>query len=62
MMQFIRQFVREEEGQDVVEYALVIGLVALGGGVGLVAFSGQIGEMLNNVGVAMNGFTPAALP
>ena len=27
-MQFIKNFIREEEGQDVVEYALVIGLVA----------------------------------
>jgi len=53
-MQFIKSFIREEEGQDVVEYALVIGLVALGGTVGLIAFATQIGDMLNTVGLAIN--------
>jgi Flp pilus assembly pilin Flp len=42
MMKFIQQFVRDEDGQDVVEYALVLGLVALGGGVGLTAMAGGI--------------------
>jgi pilus assembly protein Flp/PilA len=42
-MQFIKNFIREEEGQDVVEYALVIGLVALGGTVGLAALAGDGG-------------------
>ena len=53
MMQFIQQFVREEEGQDVVEYALVIGLVALGGAAVLTTLSGDLGVMLTNLGTAL---------
>jgi Flp pilus assembly pilin Flp len=53
MMQFIQRFVREEEGQDVVEYALVIGLVALGGTIGLGLLTGSISTLLNAVGDLM---------
>ena len=28
-MQFVKSFIREEEGQDVLEYGLMLGLVAL---------------------------------
>jgi pilus assembly protein Flp/PilA len=60
MMQFIQRFVREEEGQDVVEYALVIGLVALGGTLGLGILTGNIGTLLTNVGDTLAAAVPAA--
>jgi pilus assembly protein Flp/PilA len=60
MMQFIQQFVRDEEGQDVVEYALVIGLVALSGTVGLGLLSGDIGTLLGNVGGQLTAAVAAA--
>jgi Flp pilus assembly pilin Flp len=49
MMQFIQQFVREEDGQDVVEYGLVLGLVALAGAVGLGLMADQVGALLTSV-------------
>jgi pilus assembly protein Flp/PilA len=49
MMQFIQQFVREEEGQDVVEYALVLGLVAVAGIVALTAMGTSISDLVNGV-------------
>ena len=57
MMQFIRQFVREEEGQDVIEYGLVLGLVALGGAVTLGLIGGQIDGLL----VAVNTLLTTAI-
>ena len=53
MKQYLQQFIREEDGQDVVEYALVIGLVALGGTIGLGILSGDISSLLTNVGIRM---------
>jgi Flp pilus assembly pilin Flp len=52
-MQFIKQFIREEDGQDVVEYALVLGLVALAGGVGIGLLTGGIGDLTTAVNVAL---------
>jgi Flp pilus assembly pilin Flp len=49
MMQFIQQFVREEDGQDVVEYALVLGLVALAGGGALTLMAGGISGLTDAV-------------
>jgi len=52
-MQFIKNFIREEEGQDVVEYALVIGLVALAGTGGLTLLAGDGG--INGLLLAVEG-------
>ncbi len=49
MVQFIQQFVREEEGQDVVEYALVLGLVAVAGIVALTAMGTSISALVDGV-------------
>lgn len=57
MMKFIQQFVREEEGQDVVEYALVLGLVALAGGAGLTIMAGSIDGLVAAVTTAIDGVT-----
>jgi Flp pilus assembly pilin Flp len=50
-MRFIKNFIRKEQGQDVVEYALVIGLVAVAGTLGLstLAGAGGIGGLLTAV-------------
>jgi Flp pilus assembly pilin Flp len=50
---FIKNFLREEEAQDVVEYALVLGLVALAGGVGLTVMAGGINGLLDAVNSAL---------
>ncbi len=54
-MRFVKNFIREDDGQDVVEYALVLGLVALGAGVGIGVLTGGIGDLTNAVNDALQG-------
>ena len=56
-MQFIKQFIREDEGQDVVEYAIVIGLVALSGAAVVGILTGGITDILTNLSTALSGVT-----
>jgi pilus assembly protein Flp/PilA len=65
-MQFMKQFIREEEGQDVLEYGLVLGLVALAGIAVLAALGGQVSTVMTgvqdtfNTALAGTPFDPAA--
>jgi Flp pilus assembly pilin Flp len=54
-VEFIKQFIREDEGQDVVEYAIVVGLVALGGATAVGILSGGITDILTNLSTALAG-------
>ena len=40
----------DESGQDLIEYALVAGLIGLGAVVAMTALSGKIGTAFNSVG------------
>ncbi len=42
--------IKDESGQDLIEYALVAGLIALGAVVAMTGFSGKIGNAFNTVG------------
>ena len=55
MKSFINGFLREEEGQDLVEYSLLIALVALGAIVGLNTLKNNVATMMNSVGTKLNG-------
>jgi Flp pilus assembly pilin Flp len=57
-VQFIKNFIREEEGQDAVEYALVVGLVAVAGAVALGALTGQIDGLVTAVGTLITDALP----
>jgi len=46
-MVLLRTFINEDDGQDMVEYGLVISLVVIGGVAAYQAFSNQIGTSLN---------------
>ncbi len=46
---FIR-LVQEDSGQDLIEYALVAALIALGALVGMKTLANDIGNAFNNVG------------
>ena len=63
-MQLVKSFLREEEGQDVVEYGLVIGLISLVAFVGSAALGGQVQDLFTSistfVGLA-NDAVPTAL-
>ncbi len=64
-MELIRRFVREEEGQGLVEYALIIGLIAVVAIAALTLSGGSISKIFGNIGsvlsdTAGNITTPAA--
>ena len=48
-MELIRRFVSEEEGQGLVEYALIIGLIAIVAIVALTASGGSISKIFDNI-------------
>jgi pilus assembly protein Flp/PilA len=54
MMKHIKQafiaFMQDESGQDLIEYALVAGLIGLGAVVAMTSLSGKIGNAFNSVG------------
>ena len=43
-------FAKDESGQDLIEYALVAGLIALGAIAAMTGLSGKIGTAFNSVG------------
>lgn len=53
---FVRLW-KEEEGQDLVEYGLLVVLVALGAVVGMKDLAGAINGVFINAGAQLNGAT-----
>ena len=56
-MQTLRDLLREEDGQDMVEYALVMGLIALGATVTMKSLAGTIGTAFSNIGTTLSTYT-----
>jgi pilus assembly protein Flp/PilA len=52
-MQFIKQFIRDEEGQDIIEYGLVLGLIALAGAGALALMSDNVTVIMDAAGAAL---------
>jgi Flp pilus assembly pilin Flp len=52
-MSMLKKFFAEEDGQDLVEYGLVIALVVVGGAAAYTVFSGQITAALAGVATAI---------
>jgi pilus assembly protein Flp/PilA len=50
---YVKQILEQEEGQDLVEYALVIALIALSATVGMKALASGINHAFNSVSVAL---------
>jgi len=48
-MQFINQFIREEEGQDVLEYGLLLGFIAVVAFVAVQAVGTDIGNLWTSI-------------
>ncbi len=48
--QFIVQFAKDESGQDLIEYALVAGLIGLGAVAAMSTLSNTIGNAFSTVG------------
>jgi pilus assembly protein Flp/PilA len=54
MKQLMKQFIHDESGQDLIEYALVAAVIALGAVAAMTSLAGAIGNGLNSVGNNFN--------
>jgi pilus assembly protein Flp/PilA len=54
MKQLMKQFIHDESGQDLIEYALVAAVIALGAIAAMTSLAGAIGNGLNSVGNNFN--------
>ena len=53
-MQLLKRFMVEEEGQGLVEYALIIGLIAVVAIAALTASGGSISSMFNTISTKLS--------
>ena len=49
MKNLIQRFIREEDGQDLIEYALLAAIIAIGAILGMQAVSSQINQTFSDV-------------
>lgn len=54
-MQSLKDRLSNEEGQDLVEYALIVALISLAAVVGMNALASDINSAFNTVGSTLNG-------
>ena len=57
MMNFLTRLWKEEEGQDLIEYALLIALIALAATVGMNALATKINAEFTNLGTSLTNAT-----
>jgi len=57
MMNLLTRFWKEEEGQDLIEYALLVALVALAATVGMNALATKINTEFTNLGTSLTTAT-----
>jgi pilus assembly protein Flp/PilA len=58
MRGFLRALWRDESGQGLVEYALIIALVAIAVIAALVLLGNRIGNIFNDIGEQLDQYTP----
>ena len=51
------QSLMREEGQDLIEYALVVALIAFAATAGMNSLAGQINGAFTNIGTTLNTYT-----
>ena len=54
LLETVRFFVKQESGQDLVEYALVIALVALAATVGMKSLAAGVNKAFDSVSVSLS--------
>ena len=54
MKNLIKSFVREEDGQDLIEYSLLAALIAVACIVAMKALAVDIGQIFTKIGVALD--------
>ncbi|MDZ7638020.1 MAG: Flp family type IVb pilin [Bryobacterales bacterium] len=55
-MEKIRAFLKDESGQDLVEYALLLALIVLAALTGVGAFGGNAGTIWSNLATTTTGY------
>ena len=53
----MQSLISREEGQDLIEYALVVALIAFAATAGMSSLANQINSAFNNVGTTLNTYT-----
>jgi pilus assembly protein Flp/PilA len=61
MQNLIARFVREEEGQDLIEYALLATLIALAASVGAALLGTNLNTWYNNMGTTVGNWAADAV-
>jgi pilus assembly protein Flp/PilA len=56
-MRALKDFLRDERGQDLVEYALVVGLIAMGAVAAMNGFATTIVTGFTSIGTKVTGYT-----
>jgi pilus assembly protein Flp/PilA len=51
------QILKDENGQDLIEYALVVALIALAATAGMSAVAGGINQAFTNIGTKLSTYT-----
>ena len=57
-MTWVSRFVREDDGVDLIEYAFLVGLIAVGCIAGINGFSGSFSAMFGRLNALVNGLIP----
>jgi pilus assembly protein Flp/PilA len=55
MINYVKSFVRNEEGQDLLEYALLVALIALVAILAVTAAGGSVSTIFQNIADQLNG-------
>jgi pilus assembly protein Flp/PilA len=53
----VQNLLNREEGQDLIEYALVVALIALAATAGMGTLAGDINVAFSNIGTKLTGYT-----
>jgi pilus assembly protein Flp/PilA len=53
----LRRLVREEEGQDLIEYALIVALIAFAATAGMSSVASSINTAFNNMATTLTSYT-----
>ncbi len=59
MRDFFLRFCKEEDGQDLIEYALVVALIAFAATVGMSTVATKINTAFTNIGLTMDQYVKA---
>ena len=60
MQNLMNRFVKEEEGQDLIEYSLLAALIAVACIAAMKLLAGDINGIFGAIGTALDGAVPAA--